>query len=274
MRKKARPVSFAYALRRLAQAAHVCRQAWAFCFRPRGSGQTEPLIRYTSRYSYDTREEKGLYVYDKYKILLDNSSILDVGGDRGALQKHLPPSSSYYNIGFGAEVSQEYNLENIPYPFGDNSFDVVLCLDVLEHLENIHAAFDELCRISRKHLIISLPNPYSSFATYLRAGKYESGEKNMKFYGLLPEPEEDRHRWFFSPPEAQAFIRSRAEKNHFSITQFDAKHLSTPRKRRHTDDLYYALFRPDLDISELEISTMWWVLEKLAVSPGQTGSEK
>jgi len=42
-------------------------------------------------------------------------------------------------------------------PFNDQSFDIVLCSEVLEHLEIMDQAIDELFRVSKKTVIISLP---------------------------------------------------------------------------------------------------------------------
>jgi len=41
--------------------------------------------------------------------------------------------------------------------FKDNSFDTVVCLEVLEHLEDPESALKELIRISRKRVIVTVP---------------------------------------------------------------------------------------------------------------------
>ena len=40
----------------------------------------------------------------------------------------------------------------------DNEFDCVILLEVLEHLDDYRAALDEVFRVSKKHVIISVPN--------------------------------------------------------------------------------------------------------------------
>ena len=42
--------------------------------------------------------------------------------------------------------------------FPDNHFDVVTCVDVLEHVEDYHRLIDEMLRVSRKGVFISTPN--------------------------------------------------------------------------------------------------------------------
>lgn len=43
-------------------------------------------------------------------------------------------------------------------PFPDNSFDVVICSELLEHIEEYTKTIDELIRISKKTVILTVPN--------------------------------------------------------------------------------------------------------------------
>ena len=169
--------------------------------------------------TYHDRESKARYVWLKYGPIL-RGRILDVGADKGYLRDHLDKDASYWGIGLGGHPDQEVDLEEEKLPFPDNSFDCVLCLDVLEHLENIHEVFDELCRVTRSHVIISLPNPWRSFLRVLERGDYRPGQPT-KFYGLPPEKPEDRHKWFFSKEEAVNFIEYRSAQNSMSVLQMD-----------------------------------------------------
>ena len=57
-------------------------------------------------------------------------------------------------------------------PYKDNSFDLVVCTEVLEHLEDPQKALPEIIRVSKKHIILSVPNePFFRLANFLR-GKY------------------------------------------------------------------------------------------------------
>lgn len=54
-------------------------------------------------------------------------------------------------------------------PYKDNAFDLVLCNEVLEHLENPQEALKELIRVSNKYLLLSVPNePWFRLANFLR----------------------------------------------------------------------------------------------------------
>lgn len=74
----------------------------------------------------------------------------------------------------GAGLAGQAELVQAPctaLPFADRSFDVVVCLDVLEHLIvfDIARAVEEMVRVCRQKLIISInsDNPYSYHPTIL-----------------------------------------------------------------------------------------------------------
>lgn len=226
---------------------------------------------FSNNIKYTDRQSKSRFVYEKYKDIL-KGKILDVGADELYLKNHLSADTEYKGIGFGDNPDLiEIDLEKGPIPFESNSFDCVLCLDVLEHLENIHKVFDELCRVSDKYVIISLPNPWSDMMTTLRLQKYRP-DRNMKFYGLPLEREPDRHKWFFSSGEAKEFVEYRARKNNFHLLDL---YISNQGAKGYPGNMLMKIltapviyiihklyFRNDLELPDLYESTMWWVLEK------------
>ncbi len=59
------------------------------------------------------------------------------------------------------------DIYNLPYE--DNTFDLVLCTEVLEHLGEPEKALKELVRVSKKYLVISVPNePFFMLAQLVR----------------------------------------------------------------------------------------------------------
>ena len=68
------------------------------------------------------------------------------------------------------------DIYNLPYK--TDSFDLVVCTEVLEHLEDPQKALLEIIRVSKKYLILSVPNePIFRLANFLR-GKYMSSFGN------------------------------------------------------------------------------------------------
>lgn len=219
--------------------------------------------------SYHDRKSKALYVWNKYRPYLAGRSILDVGADRCYLKSHLDSESSYLGIGLGGNCDQAIDLDNGRLPFEGGSFDCVLCLDVLEHLEALHAIFDECCRVAKRHVIISLPNAWSDVYSILRGVRYRP-DRLFKFYGLPVEPPEDRHHWFFSLSEAKEFIKKRAELDGMQIIRMDE--YGPQREPTWLGRLKGAILRPllfgknSMPTKDLFVFNVWAVLAKPEVT--------
>ncbi|MBI4080749.1 MAG: class I SAM-dependent methyltransferase [Candidatus Levybacteria bacterium] len=62
-------------------------------------------------------------------------------------------------------------------PFSDNSFDLVMCCEVLEHIDTPEKGLQELSRVTKKHCILSVPNePWFMLSNFLRG-------KNLSRWG-------------------------------------------------------------------------------------------
>jgi len=71
------------------------------------------------------------------------------------------------------------NIYELPY--AANSFDLVICNEVLEHLDDPKKALNELKRVTKKYLILSVPNePLFTIQRILRG-------KNVGKLGAHPE---------------------------------------------------------------------------------------
>ncbi len=90
------------------------------------------------------------------------TKILDIGCGRnktpGAIGIDSNPRSA-------ADVI--HDLDNVPYPFPDNEFDLIIGNQVIEHVGDVLAVVAELHRIARPGAIIRLDTPhYSDVASY------------------------------------------------------------------------------------------------------------
>ena len=85
------------------------------------------------------------------------------------------------SVGFAAERLPEDRFETadlLSLPFGDDSFDLVLCLEVHEHIPDPRPALAEMARVSSGDLILSVPHePWFRLGSLAR-GKYLSGLGN------------------------------------------------------------------------------------------------
>ena len=208
------------------------------------------------------RSAKAEQVWRRFERHLRGRAILDVGADRCHLREHLDPDASYWGIGLGGTPDQQVDLERPPLPFDDRSFDTVVCLDVLEHLANPHDVFDELCRVSRDTVIVSLPNPWADAYRVVRQGPYRDSLA-IKYYGLPPTPPGDRHKWFFSATEAHAFVVGRAALDDYELVE----HRTDGGRRRFARHplrwvCEWVLFRRGVGIDDLYAGTQWFVLRR------------
>lgn len=98
----------------------------------------------------------------------DVKSVLDIGCGNGAFVNNLSAKKKIVRI-VGVDISQTaltfVNVEKIlgsitEIPVELNSFDLVTCNEVLEHIspKNYSLALSELMRVSRKYIIITVPN--------------------------------------------------------------------------------------------------------------------
>jgi SAM-dependent methyltransferase len=57
-------------------------------------------------------------------------------------------------------------------PFADDTFDMIVCVEVLEHVTDPAAALSELARVCRRHLLLSVPREPLFRGSNLLTGRY------------------------------------------------------------------------------------------------------
>lgn len=208
--------------------------------------------------NYSSRAEKAAFLFENYRQFLGRK-VLDVGCGEAYLREFVR-RSQYVGIDIIGNPDVLTDLEQGALPFQANTFDCVVCTDVLEHLENIHNVFDELIRVSAKYVIISLPNPAGAAWP-----KIIRGAGTGKSYGLPPTKPVDRHRWFFHYQQARLFIEERARENSASVR--DLRPVPFEGKRGFLGKLIEEMIRhimgPTSDCYlNLYTKAIWAVLEK------------
>lgn len=61
---------------------------------------------------------------------------------------------------FAHKVDVRHDLNRIPYPFPDNAFDAIRCMNIIEHLDDVIATMRELHRIGRPGCRVSIRVPH------------------------------------------------------------------------------------------------------------------
>ena len=152
---------------------------------------------------YYDRADRNRFAAEQLR-LAGATRVLNLGGG-GA--RHLQASlakqdASVYEIDVQGDCDLKVNLDTITsLPFEDRSFDVVCAFDVLEHLEKFHLLNEEMFRVARDFVLISLPNSaaeISEAVLFDRREKDAAFERGVysQFYGIPLGAPTDRHRWW------------------------------------------------------------------------------
>jgi len=150
------------------------------------------------------RTDRPTFIGNRFGKYL-TGKVLDVGCDEAVLAKLLG-KERYSGVGLTDQAGVRIDLEKAgQLPFDDRSWDTVLCLDVLEHLNNLYQMCDEIFRVAKENIILSLPNCWSQARKSLSKGSGEIWQ-----YGLPTTPPADRHKWFFNTEDACKFFQQQA----------------------------------------------------------------
>ncbi len=189
--------------------------------------------------TFDTREARVRYVAGRFGPLLQGR-VLDVGCDQGHLRT-LRPDLEYFGIDIGGAPDMRLDLESIDrLPFADREFTVSLCIDVLEHLDNLHRIFAEMLRVTRKRAIISWHNCWVNARRPMFRGL-----GGFSHYGLPYERPLDRHKWFFNLSQALDFVSEAERRSPFRLAEFFVTEKPRPwivrslRRLRYPQQLRY-----------------------------------
>jgi len=156
---------------------------------------TSNLIKYQSKNPIQQAfirefQKKLASILSKMKI----DSVADIGCGEGFGLKNLADNkigNNYIGLDFSKKALKLAKKINPEFgyihgsiyktPFKNNEFDLVICSEVLEHLDDPEAAIIELKRISKRYVLISVPyEPWFRIMNFIR-GKY------LKTWGNHPE---------------------------------------------------------------------------------------
>jgi 2-polyprenyl-3-methyl-5-hydroxy-6-metoxy-1,4-benzoquinol methylase len=121
-----------------------------------------PLTRFANR--------RFLETIRAFVAGLSVSSILDAGCGEGVVLEQVAGATAIQPFGIDldperiqvahdtrrSELLAVADLQRLP--FGDDTFDLVLLLEVLEHVGHPEVALDEIWRATRRYLLASVPN--------------------------------------------------------------------------------------------------------------------
>jgi SAM-dependent methyltransferase len=140
--------------------------------------------------------------------------ILDFGCGR-----HRHPDSVGVDINPNSDADVIANLDASSYPFATDSFDLVYCDGIIEHLTNVIRVMEEIHRIARPHAQVIIITPYfTSMDAYTDPTHkhYFSARTFDYFTG-------DFHEYGFYSPKAR-FIKRKVTISFWSLPKLGGIH--------------------------------------------------
>ncbi len=119
-------------------------------------------------------------------INLSPNTVLEIGPGLGLLKANLSAMGiNIKTVDIDDELNPDYVASVGNLPFDDNSFDCVSAFQILEHLEYGQSleGFAEIVRISKRHILISLPDRF--FLLHLTFWIPKLGGKMIYFPNII-----------------------------------------------------------------------------------------
>jgi methionine biosynthesis protein MetW len=127
-----------------------------------------------TQYELESHIDNIFCIFDKNLKTYTPKNMLDVGcndGDRTIqIAEHFNIHAQNifgldYNDAYIVACEERFNVKKIDLetegiPWEDNTFDIVICNQVLEHLKNYKKVIDDLIRVTKKngYIVIGIPN--------------------------------------------------------------------------------------------------------------------
>ena len=112
--------------------------------------------------SYDSKERFISYWHQINEVIaLKPKKVLEIGIGNGFVYNYLKEKGiKIKTLDIDKNLNPDAAGSVLGIPFTDESFEVVVCCEVLEHLpySEFSKALEEIHRVSRKHVVLSLPD--------------------------------------------------------------------------------------------------------------------
>ncbi len=104
------------------------------------------------------------FVANEVKRFKGDLTLLDIGSAEEHLKELLPKTVSYKGLDYKGDHDYIRNLDNLPLKIKE-TFDVVVCLETLEHTKSPHAVMKEILKLGKPGAVffLSVPNEYNFY---------------------------------------------------------------------------------------------------------------
>lgn len=108
-------------------------------------------------------ESHYLVVLNFLSKLKGDLKLLEVGAQEEIMRAHIPKNIHYFSLDMLGNPDYKVDLNKERIPVKDNTFDILVCLETLEHTLYPKKILKELKRVTKKDglFMLSLPNDYN-----------------------------------------------------------------------------------------------------------------
>jgi len=125
--------------------------------------------------AYDSKKRFISYWHQIYEIIkLEPEKVLEIGIGNGFVSQYLKKRNlKIITLDIDEKLNPDKVGSVLNIPFAENSFEVVACYEVLEHLpyEKFFKAISEIFRVSKSYSVLSLPDKSRLCSLYLQIHK-------------------------------------------------------------------------------------------------------
>lgn len=153
-------------------------------FLPYGYGKQRPNVLSPSTLSLERHRLIWLYLKNETDFFTKKLKVLHMAPEQCFLSLFKKQKNLDYTTADLYSPIVDIKADILDLPFEDNSFDLIFCNHVLEHIEDDHKAMTELYRVLKKDGmgIFQIPQDLSLDKTY-EDFSITSREERMKYFG-------------------------------------------------------------------------------------------
>lgn len=103
--------------------------------------------------------------------------LIEIGANAHLIKDLMPKNITYHSLDLEGDNTYNFDLDNERLPIKNNTYDIIVCTETLEHTLYPHRIMKEMVRIAKKQatFFLSQPNEYN----FVQRIYYLIGKKSM-----------------------------------------------------------------------------------------------